>query len=448
MMKIAAFLLLFMSTAFAQNVQLQPHQVGGNPGSSKAPLQGVGVVSPLILDGSGLRCPTCLSGSPPIVAGTTPTSGIASGNLVGSSGNLAVDSGIAYANVFNASSISSGTLNTARLPAPFTSGTRSGNTSIFATVATTLGSGNCVQADVSGNLVTAASACGTAGGSNGQVQYNNGGVFAGITGATTNGTALTLVAPVLGTPASATLTNATGLPLAGVTGFATGCNTWLGTATSANLRACLTDETGTGLAYFQGGALGTPASGTLTNATGLVPSSGIAATGTPSASTYLRGDNTWSSPAGAGTVTSVGTAGLATGGPITASGTVTVTAATKTDQQTATSAVVAVTPSQQQSHPSSPKAWAVWNGSSGGLNASYGVTSVSRASAGVYTVTFSTAFASTSYACTATPYGPGLVFTTTETTSPLTTTTIGVFMAVGGTGTDPTAASIVCFGAQ
>ena len=60
---------------------------------------------------------------------------------------------------------------------------------------------------------------GSPGGSTTQVQYNNAGAFGGITGATTNGTALTLVAPILGTPASATLTNATGLPLTtGVTG--------------------------------------------------------------------------------------------------------------------------------------------------------------------------------------------------------------------------------------
>lgn len=48
---------------------------------------------------------------------------------------------------------------------------------------------------------------GTPGGSDTQVQYNNSGSFGGITGATTNGTTLTLVAPVLGTPASGNGTN-------------------------------------------------------------------------------------------------------------------------------------------------------------------------------------------------------------------------------------------------
>jgi hypothetical protein len=47
--------------------------------------------------------------------------------------------------------------------------------------------------------------------------------------------------------------------------------------------------------------LGTPTSGTLTNCTGL-PVGGITATGTPSSTTYLRGDSTWAtvstSPAG------------------------------------------------------------------------------------------------------------------------------------------------------
>jgi hypothetical protein len=46
------------------------------------------------------------------------------------------------------------------------------------------------------------------------------------------------------------------------------------TPSSANLRSLLTDESGTGAAYFQGGDLGTPSAGVLTNATGL-PTAGL-----------------------------------------------------------------------------------------------------------------------------------------------------------------------------
>jgi len=60
-----------------------------------------------------------------------------------------------------------------------------------------------------------------------------------------------LVTPTLGTPASGTLTNCTGLPVAsGVSGLGTGVATFLSTPSSANLRAALTDETGTGAAVF------------------------------------------------------------------------------------------------------------------------------------------------------------------------------------------------------
>jgi hypothetical protein len=61
----------------------------------------------------------------------------------------------------------------------------------------------------------------------------------------------TLVTPVLGTPASGTLTNCTGLPVAtGISGLASGIATFLATPSSANLRTALTDETGTGSAVF------------------------------------------------------------------------------------------------------------------------------------------------------------------------------------------------------
>ena len=64
-------------------------------------------------------------------------------------------------------------------------------------------------------------------------------------------TSPTLVTPALGTPASGVLTNATGLPVAtGISGLGTGVATFLATPSSANLAAAVTDETGTGALVF------------------------------------------------------------------------------------------------------------------------------------------------------------------------------------------------------
>lgn len=57
-----------------------------------------------------------------------------------------------------------------------------------------------------------------------------------------------------------------------VSGLAAGCATWLATASSANLRSCMSDETGTGVLYFQGGDIGTPSAGVGTNLTGTAAS--------------------------------------------------------------------------------------------------------------------------------------------------------------------------------
>lgn len=62
-----------------------------------------------------------------------------------------------------------------------------------------------------------------------------------------------LTTPNLGTPSAITLTNGTGLPIAGITGLGTGVGTFLATPTSANLAAALTDETGTGANVFATG---------------------------------------------------------------------------------------------------------------------------------------------------------------------------------------------------
>ena len=190
---------------------------------------------------------------------------------------------------------------------PVTFGTLSGSTTEFATATGTLTNGHCVSIDGSGNFIDAGGACTTGGGGGtvssstannlayyatsgtvvtGLASANNGVLITSGSGvpsiSTTLPSGITLVAPVLGTPASGTLTNITGLPIStGVSGLGSGVATFLGTPSSANLAGALTDETGSGAAVFATSptlitpALGTPSALVLTNATLLPLSSGV-----------------------------------------------------------------------------------------------------------------------------------------------------------------------------
>jgi len=140
-------------------------------------------------------------------------------------------------------------------------------------------------------------------------------VQGGVTKQVTNAllfTSPTLVTPALGTPASGVLTNCTGLPVAtGVSGLGTGVAAFLATPSSANLRTALTDETGTGSAVFATSpTLVTPALGTVAsgNISACTSTSMVLTTPVLGAAT-----GTSLSTTGSQTITGTGKQGYATG---------------------------------------------------------------------------------------------------------------------------------------
>lgn len=132
----------------------------------------------------------------------------------------------------------------------------------------------------------------------------------------------------------------------------------------------------------------------------------------------------------------------------------TVVAATKAQQQAGSSSTVVVTPSQQQSHDSAAKAWCNFTGTTTGTHncngISYNVTSVTRISAGNWTVNFTPAFADTNYACTAmVEDGAANAFIKSANSSNKTTTSLLLSALTSFSSTaDVASINVICFGRQ
>lgn len=158
----------------------------------------------------------------------------------------------------------------------------------------------------------------------------------------------------------------------------------------------------------------------------------------------------WTSaaPANSGTVTNVATSGLATGGPITTTGTVTVTAAVQSDMETGTSTTTAVVPGVMQYHPGVLKGWAqATTGTT--ATTSYNVTSITDGGTGIATVNWNVDLSSSNGCHIGTAYLAATVVSLRVTsigagTTQVVVTTVGTTPAVA----DPTNYMVALMGDQ
>ncbi|MHA8090009.1 beta strand repeat-containing protein [Aquirufa antheringensis] len=190
--------------------------------------------------------------------------------------------------------------------------TAAGSASIIADAGTL--SGTTLKSSVTGSSLTSVGTITTGIWSATTIDVAHGGT--GVTTSTGSGslvlnTSPTLVTPILGTPTSVTLTNGTGLPIStGVSGLGTGVASFLATPTSANLKAAVTDETGSGgLVFATSPVLVTPNIG-VANGTSLSLTGDLSAAAGTFSTTLNAGASTLASAAVAGNTTVGGTLGV------------------------------------------------------------------------------------------------------------------------------------------
>lgn len=265
---------------------------------------GTGIATALAVNVGSAGAPVVFNG-----ALGTPSSGTINANFL--TGTLPALNGAAITAI-NATNIASGTLADTRLPATaqLTNGTlalagfssitgtlaaaRIGDLSAtYLTVAAALAGYQPLDAD----LTSWATVTRAAGYDTFAATPSSANMATLVTNETGSGalvfaTSPTFVTPVLGTPASGTATNLTGLPIAtGVSGLGTG----VATALAVNVGSA-------GAPVVFNGALGTPTSGTVTNLTG---TASINVNGTVGATTPTTGAFTTVAASGASTLTGV-----------------------------------------------------------------------------------------------------------------------------------------------
>lgn len=228
----------------------------------------------------------------------------------------------------------------------------------------------------------------------------------------------------------------------------------LAATTSAQLASVISDETGTGVLVFNASptftgtiaaaaatfssTIGVTGQSTLTGGA-LVGSGGtqlnISSTGiiNSSAANNFSGVNT------------IGTLSVTTPSITIASVNTYSFPLTQAVMETGTSNSFFVTPGLQKNHPLHPKAWVNITGGTSTIISSGGVSGVSRTGTGVYVISFSTSFSSTSYFVMPSCFGGATICG--GITRAVGTVTVSYF-TTAGVPTDPTEVTVACFGDQ